>query len=198
MLPDIILNKQFVKNTAFLLLLIFLYFCSCAHIKEFNRPVDVHDTELEEIHFKRAKFSVSGDEGITKVKNAVMNKKLGNLNYKRKKNVVSHDISEIASLQYSNTNLGAPLGLMGWVAGICYALRDNGNNGNSVGLGSPASLFYPALSSLAGFTIGNLIGRYIYINWQEYDLGAFKQNSATGMYPRRNRYAVLKLKIPFR
>jgi len=176
-----------------LLICLCILSCSCARIKEFNRPVDVHNTELEEIHFKRAKFSVSTDEKITEVKNAVMNKKLETLSYKKNKEILSYNLEDLRSLQISNYNAGKYGGVIGAIIGTATPFIIAHQSG-----GRGCADLLSLITTPSGLLCGHLIGSRIYINWQEYDLGSYKQNTATGTHPHRNRYAGLTLKIPFR
>ena len=164
-------------------ILTILLLFSCARIREFNKE-NVYIIESESksnMRFKKIRIQLNDDK-IIESKNVHVVVDSSSMRLYNESTSLSYSIIDIQTVEYSNTNLGGLFGLMGWVAGICYALRDDGNNGDSVGIGSPASLFYPALTSLAGFTIGNLIGRYIYVNWQEYDITAYRSYSYNNPY----------------
>jgi len=152
-----------------------------------------------QIRFRKAVFETR-DGKKYEVHDGIINEQDKSLQLGQYQVTAEYAFSEIDALRYSTSslNLAGMLtgGGIGVITAVCLGGKNNSGTSSPFAFSTTATdekvLLSIILTPLCAY-IGYKIGDHFYINWQEYDLGAFKQSAAAG-----NRYAGLMLKIPLR
>jgi len=171
---------------------------SCARIRQYNTTIKPHEFPM-----KKVRATLTNGEIIEKT-HAVFDKEREALIIKNEPDSISFNLQELAALQYSNSNLGMPGGIIGGAAGLLLGLSTRSEHKNT----SKASFYeisYPDEEVAIGMVfipvasyLGYLIGSKIYYNWRKFDLDAYRENALQPYFSFGDHGIGIGVRIPLR